>query len=139
MSGNLWLNDRHRFDALARCERDAERIMEAEAVVKILPCIIIAGAQQLNFGEVEDDIAEVVGGEDVPCSEDIDGHAAILSQQELLHAVEQLQSADMAVAGGFSFSHDCFGDQINGLADEKIGFDGVSGVFLQDLCQQGLF
>lgn len=137
--GSLRVNNRHGLDSFGGHERGNEGVLEAESVMKIFPGIMFAGSEQLNFGQIEDDISDIIGGEDIPCSEDIDGHAAIFSQQELLHAVEQLQSGDVPVSGGFSFGHDLPGDQIDGLADEMVRFNGISGVFFQDLCQQVLF
>lgn len=131
--------DRHWFDTFAGREWVYEGILEAETVMKILFAVIFAGSEQLNFGQIEDDVADIIGGIDIPCSEDINGHAAIFSQQELFHAVEQLQSGDMPVARGFPFGHDFSGDQIDGLADEMVCFNGISGIFSQDLCQQVLF
>ncbi len=90
-------------------------------------------------GQIKDDIAEIIGSVDVPCCEDIDGHATIFPQQELFHAVEQLQSGDMPIVRIFPFCHDFPGNQLDGLADKMVCFDRISGVFFQDLCQQVLF
>ena len=135
----LRLYDRHWLDSFGGHERGDEGIMEAEAVMKVLPAVVFTGSKQLNFGQIKDDIAEIIGSVDVPCCEDIDGHATIFPQQELFHAVEQLQSGDMPIVRIFPFCHDFPGNQLDGLADKMVCFDRISGVFFQDLCQQVLF